>query len=331
MDFTDSLSLSDGISIAIIAALLSLLPVVFLLWIYYVRQKQPSVAGSSVAKFFIIGVVCVGASVILEKSVYFIWNVLSPDTASLFFSENIIIDSFFGILLAGLISFGVISLIEEGSKFVFMKYLVRRMADIDQLIDGVQLGIALGLGFAFMENTLYFLKLFRGLEFDTLVIVFFLRFLISTVGHICFGGFMGYYLTRAKFHVTEKKGFSQKAFLYPFLMHGFFDFLLAVQLSFYNVILLSVPVIILWLWWHDERLFHIYMLNGRSLVSPLSYQENNIRSTNRLAVEVIPSMKACPNCYVPIEEGQEKCLACGVKFHRKAPVGKDSFTLNQFY
>jgi RsiW-degrading membrane proteinase PrsW (M82 family) len=331
MQFIDSLSLSDAISIVIIAALLSLLPVVILLWIYYVRQKQPSVSGTSVAKFFAMGIVCVGVSVLLEKGVYSLWGFLSPGTVDLFFSENIIIDSFFAILLAGLISFGVISLVEEGSKFFFMRFLVRRMTDIDQIIDGVQLGIALGLGFAFLENTLYFLKLFRSFEFDTLVIVFFLRFLISTVGHICFGGFMGYYLTRAKFHVTEKRAFSRKAFLYPFLMHGFFDFLLAIQLSFYNVILLSVPVLILWLWWHDERLFHIYVLNGKSLLSPLSSQEKKIYSTNKLAVEIIPSMKACPNCYVPIKDGQEKCSACGAKFHYKSPVGKDSFTLNQFY
>lgn len=331
MQFANSLSFSDAISIVIIAALLSLLPVVILLWIYYVRQKQPSVSGTSVAKFFMMGIVCVAISVALEKGVYLLWGVLSPETAGLFFSENIIVDGFFAILLAGLISFGVVALVEEGSRFFLMKYLIRRMTDIDQIIDGVQLGIALGLGFAFLENTLYFLKLFRSFEFDTLVIVFFLRFLISTVGHMCFGGFMGYYLTRAKFHITEEKSFSRKAFLIPFLMHGFFDFLLAIQLSFYNVILLSVPVLILWLWWHDERLFHIYVLNGRSLMSPLSPWKKKIFSTNKLAVEVIPSMKACPNCYVSIKEGQEKCFACGVKFHNKSPVGKDSFTSNQFY
>jgi hypothetical protein len=148
---------------------------------------------------------------------------------------------------------------------------------------------------------------------------------------MCFGGFMGYYLTRAKFHVTEQKSFLRKAFIYPFLMHGFFDFLLAIQLSFFNVILLSIPILILWLWWHDERLFHIYVLNGRSLMSPLSPREKKIYSTNRLAVEIIPSMKACPNCYVPISEGQKTCPSCGVKFHFKSPVGKDSFTVNQFY
>lgn len=331
MQFVDSLPLSDTISIVIIAALLSLLPVVILLWIYYVRQKQPSVSGSSVGKFFVAGIVCVVISVFLEKGVYSLWGFLSPETAGLFFSDNIVIDSFFAIILSGLISFGVIALIEEGSRFFFMKYLIRRMTDIDQIIDGVQLGIALGLGFAFLENTLYFLKLFRSFEFDTLVIVFFLRFLISTIGHICFGGFMGYYLTRAKFHVTEEKSFSRKALVYPLLMHGFFDFLLVIQLSFYNVILLSVPVLILWLWWHDERLFHIYVLNGRSLVSPVSPYEKNIYSPNNLAVEIIPSMKVCPNCYVPIKEGQKECSVCGAKFHYKSSIEKDSFTFNQFY
>jgi len=331
MPLTDPLPLSDAVSIVIIAALLSLLPVVILLWTYYVRQKTPSVSGASVAKFFAVGIICVAVSIVLEKGVYLLWGIVSSETVEMFFSENIIMDNFYAIMLAGMISFGVIALAEEGSRFFFMKYLIKRVADIDQIIDGVQLGIALGLGFAFLENTLYFLKLFNSFEFDTLVIVFFLRFLISTVGHICFGGFMGYYLTRAKFHVTERKYFLRKAFLYPFLMHGFFDFLLAIQLSFYNVVLLFIPILILWLWWHDERLFHIYVLNGRSLVAPLSSRKKNIYSTNRLAVEIIPSMKACPNCYVPIKDIQERCPACGVKFHHKLVTGKDSFALNQFY
>jgi RsiW-degrading membrane proteinase PrsW (M82 family) len=324
-----SFASSDMVAIAIIAGLLSLLPVVIMLWFYYVRQKQPSVSGTSMFRFFSIGVIAVIISVILEKGVYLAWEYISPATADLFFSENVSMGSIIQVLFAGGVSFGVVALIEEGTKYLLMRRLIWRTYDMDQVIDGVQFGIATGLGFAFLENTFYFLKLFQGLEFDTLVIVFFLRFLISTVGHMSFGGIMGYQLAKARFNVTEKKSFSGKAFLYPWLMHGFFNFLLAIQLAFYNVILLVIPLVIFWYWWHDDRLFHVYVLNGQRLKYPIASKKVFISNSGNIIVEILPSMKSCPNCYVPIDGLQKKCDVCGVQFHRKSNIRKIPFLPNQ--
>lgn len=277
------------------------------------------------ARFFGLGVLAVGISIILEKGIYMIWEFLSPDTAHLFFSETGTAFNIVSILLVGLVSFGVVALCEEGARYFLMKYLMNRSPDLDQKIDGVQFGISLGLGFAFLENTLYFLKLFRDFEFDTLVIVFFLRFLISTLGHMSFGGIMGYYFAQSRFYPTETRQFNIKAFAFPFLMHGFFDFLLAIQLSFYTVLLLTVPVFVLWLWWHDERMFQKHVLNGRNLKFPVSETPKRADVKRKLTVEVLPAMGSCPNCYVPITEEQTKCRACGVKFHRKKIISRLPF------
>lgn len=330
MELTNgTFAISDMVSIAIIAGLLSLLPVFVMLWFYYVRQKQPSVSGASMFRFFAIGVLAVVISVVLEKGVYLVWQYFSPVTADLFFSENVSLGSIIQITFAGLVSFGIIALIEEGSKYFLMRRLMRNAFDMDQIIDGVQFGIATGLGFAFLENTFYFLKLFRGLEFDTLVIVFFLRFLISTVGHMSFGGIMGYQLAKAKFNVTENKTYHRKAFLLPWLMHGFFNFLLAIQLAFYNVVLLVIPLVIFWFWWHDERLFHVYILNGKKLTYPVAGHPAPVGNSGKTIVEILPSMKSCPNCYVAISDEQNRCSACGVQFHRKSIVRKIPFLPNQ--
>ncbi|MDO8511817.1 MAG: PrsW family intramembrane metalloprotease [bacterium] len=330
MDFNNgSFALSDMVAIAIIAGLLSLLPVVIMLWFYYVRQKQPSVSGTSMFRFFSIGVIAVIISVLLEKGVFLLWQFISPITAEKFFSDNVSMGNTIELFFAAGVTFGIVAIIEEGTKYLLMRRLIWRTYDLDQIIDGVQLGIATGLGFAFLENTFYFLTLFKGFEFDTLVIVFFLRFLISTVGHMSFGGIMGYQLAKARFNVTEKKSFNGKAIVYPWLMHGFFNFLLAIQLAFYNVILLIIPLAIFWYWWHDDRLFHVYVLNGHPLKYPIASKKKVVSVAGKTIVEILPSMSSCPNCYVIINEEQSKCDACGIQFHRKKIIREIPFLPNQ--
>jgi RsiW-degrading membrane proteinase PrsW (M82 family) len=312
-----NLALTDSIAIVVIAGLLSLLPVVALLWVYYVRERKPSVRGSSIAQFFILGMLAVGVAVILERAVYAIWDTTSPATSGAFFAEYTFLNNPRGVALAGLVSFGIIALIEECVRYFLFGELFRRTDDFDQLIDGVQYGFALGLGFAFVENTLYFFQLFRGLDFDTLVVVFFLRFLISTAGHLAFAGVMGYLYARAALSPAERRPLLLRAFLLPWLMHGFFDFLLTVQLSFYTVLLLMFPLALFWLWWGDERLFELHVLHGRRLRFPIAFRKANILWPRMRVVEVLPAMHACPNCYTHLREEETRCVSCGLKLHRR--------------
>jgi hypothetical protein len=112
-------------------------------------------------------------------------------------------------------------------------------------------------------------------------------------------------------------------------MHGFFNFLLAIQLAFYNVLLLVIPLLIFWYWWHDNRLFHVYVLNGQKLRYPIGGANNAAVPSEKMIVEILPSMKSCPNCYVSIRDDQKKCDACGVQFHRRNIVRKVPFLPNQ--
>lgn len=316
------LALSDSIAIVIIAGLLSLLPVVILLWVYYVREHRPSVPGRAITRFFVLGMFSVGCAVVLERGVYMAWQFLSPKTSGIFFSENLNFGDPLSLVIAALVSLGIVATIEETVRYLFMRRSFTRLVDVDQIIDGVQLGFALGLGFAFIENTFYFLHLFKQLDFDTLVVVFFLRFLISTVGHMVFGGVMGYYLVMAQLHPTERHPFLRQAFLFPWLMHGLFDMLLTVQLSFYTVLLLGLPLYLFWTWFQDDRMFELHVLRGQRLRFPVASRHPVIASPRPHIVEVIPNMRSCPNCYVPIEDEQARCLSCGLRFYRRriAPI-----------
>jgi len=312
-----ALELSDSIAIIIIAGLLSLLPVVILLWIYYVRERQPTVRGATMARFFALGMLCVALAVALERAVYTLWKTLSPTTSNVFFIEGISFSHLPSLVPAMVVSFGVIALIEESVRYLVMRLSFDRTQDFDQLIDSIQYGFVLGLGFAFVENTLYFLRLFQSLDFDTLVVVFFLRFLISTVGHMAFGGVMGYCLGMARVFPAERRVFLRRAFLFPWLMHGFFDGLLTVQLSFYTVLLLVIPLFMFWTWFQDERMFELHVLRGRRLRFPVASRKRDIVPPRLHVVEVLPNMKSCPNCYSTIGEQEKICLSCGMRFHRR--------------
>lgn len=317
MTNTQSFAFSDSIAIVVIAGLLSLLPVVALLWVYYVREQRPTVSGRSVARFFLLGMLSVGGAVLLERGVYEFWKRISPDTASFFFSDALSFSDLPSLITATLVAFGLIALAEEGVRYVLMRQAFKRTSDFDQLIDGVQYGFALGLGFAFVENTLYFLQLFRGLDFDTLAIVFFLRFLISTVGHLSFGGVMGYCFAMAALYPGERRVFLRRAFWIPWVMHGLFDALLSVQLSFYTVLLLSIPLLIFWKWFQDDRMFELHMLRGRHLRFPVASKQSVLMAPRPYVVEAIPSMTLCPNCTAPIGEKDRQCRSCGLKLFRK--------------
>ncbi len=310
-------SFSDSIAIVVIAGLLSLLPVMVLLWIYYVRERQPAVRGPVMTQFFAVGMVTVVLAILLESSVHALWNRLSPSTVSAFFIEGVSAESVAELLTAIAVSFGIIALIEEGTRYILMRTLFERTTEFNQIIDGVQLGFAAGLGFAFLENTIYFLQLFRGLEFDRLVVVFFLRFLISTVGHLAFGGIMGYYLALAAVYPTERREMLQKAFFFPWIMHGLFNTLLAVQLAFFIVPLLIIPLSLFWVWFRDERLFELYVLHGKRLRFPVAAHPQQPRTPRPAVVEVLPAMTTCPICYVPLGARDMRCRSCGVRFHRR--------------
>ncbi len=127
------------------------------------------------------------------------------------------------------------------------------------------IGLAAGLGFATLENTIYFLNLIQQGNFDTLIFVFFLRFAISTLAHISFGGIMGALLARGLFSVYRPKRQLFQAFALPWLVHGLFDLLLSINLSMYAVILLLPPLFIM-IFWSSRRDYFVINRQGKEIL-----------------------------------------------------------------
>ncbi|TSC72724.1 MAG: hypothetical protein G01um101438_441 [Parcubacteria group bacterium Gr01-1014_38] len=321
---------SDAIALTVLAGLLSLLPVVVLFWVYYLKEGEPSVPGRVVLRFFATGMLTVLPAILLERGVYLVSRQISPIAASAFFTEFFTLERVTELFVAFALAFGVVALVEEGVRYVLLRVLFQRAVEIDQIVDGVQVGMAAGLGFAFVENTLYFLRLFQGFEFGTLAVVFFLRFLISTFGHIAFGGLMGYELAKAFSHPLGRSAHLRRAFWIPWVTHGLFDFLLSIRLSAYTVVFLILPLLYLWFLYHTPQFSERFRLSGRVLRAPIRGRPWFFPRWRRPPVDVLPMMPWCPTCLQPLPEQTPprsmlrrlsgfslQCPSCGVTLYRR--------------
>lgn len=321
---------SDVVALTVLAGLLSLLPVVILFWIYYLKENEPSVPGRVVIRFFAAGMLTVLPAVLLERGVYFVSHQISPIAASAFFTEFFTLEHLSELFVAFIIAFGVVALVEEGVRYLLLRFLFQRAVEIDQIVDGVQVGMAAGLGFAFIENTLYFLRLFQAFDFGTLAVVFFLRFLISTFGHIAFGGIMGYELVRAFSYPVGRSVHLRRAFWIPWVIHGLFDLLLSIRLSAYTVLFLILPILYLWFLYRTPQFHERFRLSGRVLRAPIRGRPWLFPRWRRPPVDILPVMPWCPTCLQPLPEQplprsmlrrltgfNIQCPSCGVTLYRR--------------
>lgn len=260
--------LPQGVSVGILAFLLSLLPAGLFLWVWYLRRHDRAIPASVVAIGFIGGLVIVPLAFVLESVAPRIWETVSPGTVHYFEGAILPLYSLSDLLFPAIGTFLIVALIEEGLRYLFLLGVLRFNRRIDQVFDGLVVGLAAGLGFATLENTIYFFDLFSAGNFDTLVFVFFLRFLVSTLAHISFGGIMGALMAQGFFSIYRRRIFLVQAFFVTWFLHGLYDWLLGVNQTVYAVLLLVGPLLVLILWSNRAEFFAINRdTSGRLLAS----------------------------------------------------------------
>lgn len=105
-----------------------------------------------------------------------------------------------GIVLSVFIGISAMAFIEEYAKHWIVKEVDWNKKDFNRIIDGVEFSVAAALGFAFVENIVYFYLIkdaFPASNFPILALM--LRATISTTAHVLFSGIFGYYYGKAKF------------------------------------------------------------------------------------------------------------------------------------
>ena len=126
-------------------------------------------------------------------------------------------------------SFFTAAPVEEGLKLSVLYFLVYKMKDFNEPIDGIVYGVCASLGFATLENIYYVYLLADYFETSSMSLAL-LRAFSAVPAHAVFGLFMGYFFMRYSF---IKKGDNLIfAFFVPFGLH-----------SFYNFFMFSSPII----------------------------------------------------------------------------------------
>ena len=134
-------------------------------------------------------------------------------------------------------AFVVASFTEEGFKYLAFMLLIWKSRDFNEKFDGIVYAVFISLGFAAVENLLYVYK--GGYQ------VGMLRAFTAVPAHAIFGISMGYHFGLAKFYPDERSKQLRLAFIFPFLWHGVYNFLLMSGKPF--LMLLFVPLVVL-LW-----------------------------------------------------------------------------------
>lgn len=117
-------------------------------------------------------------------------------------------------------AFFIVALVEEFSKFIFVRGVLYRNKNFNEPFDGIVYSVMVGMGFATFENVVYVID--NGL--GTAV----LRMFTAVPAHAIFAILMGYYLGKAKFE-HKKSYYSIYALAVATLFHGAYDYFLFIS------------------------------------------------------------------------------------------------------
>ena len=123
-------------------------------------------------------------------------------------------------------SFLVPALVEEGLKFSVLYYVVYKMREFNEPMDGIVYGVTVSLGFATLENIYY--VFFAG--FDDPLGVAYLRAFSAVPAHALFGVFMGYYFMKYSF--IKRKNSLFFAYLISYFLHAYYNYFAVINYYF---------------------------------------------------------------------------------------------------
>lgn len=167
-----------------------------LIWGYIFYKKDP-VYRPKAKQTFLLGMVAVLPILLYKWS----WNYF-PQINIFTYTKGLQIDLFdftpYLFLPVGtVIAFSFVGVIEEYMKHHVVKTIDRGFfRNID---DAIEFSIISALGFAFVENVLYFYYIWTYQGFEILMVSFVFRSIFSTFAHVLFSGIYGYFYGIAYF------------------------------------------------------------------------------------------------------------------------------------
>lgn len=178
----------------LICFLLACVPAYIWGYIFYTKQPEPR---KWVALTFIAGIFSV-VPIMLYK---FAWSYF-PSLNIFSYTDGLTQDllgftNWMTLPLGVVVAFMFVGVLEE-----YMKNIVVRGTDRNHLAsvdDAIEFCVIAALGFAFVENIMYFFYIWNFQGFESLFVSFIFRSIFSTFAHILFSGIYGYFYGLAHF------------------------------------------------------------------------------------------------------------------------------------
>lgn len=187
------------------ALILAIAPVAFLVVFIYLKDKYEKEPKRLLLFTFLFGAI---VSIVLTTILYVFIDYFLP------------LRDEFSILQQFIRAFFVVSLVEEFSKYVIIRYYAQPKKDFNEPFDGIVYAVMVSLGFAFTENLMYVFQ--GGLE------VAVTRAFTAVPAHATFGVIMGYFMGKAKFNGKRIADNLIGLFL-AVMFHGAYDFFLFID------------------------------------------------------------------------------------------------------
>ena len=113
----------------------------------------------------------------------------------------------------------IVGLVEEGAKFLVVRFYAYHRPEFDEPYDGIMYSVMAALGFATFENIIYIFSNGAGTGV--------MRALLAMPSHAFDGVLMGYFLGEAKFARSDRAGnwLSALGFGLAVVAHGMYDFI----------------------------------------------------------------------------------------------------------
>jgi len=142
-------------------------------------------------------------------SVVVTWMISMPVNLLILTKEEDVVHQFVN-------AFFKVALIEEFSKFIFVRFILFYNKNFNEPFDGIVYAVMVGMGFATLENIAY--------VFQYGLVTGILRVFTAVPAHATFAVMMGFFLGKAKFTHRQRIGLSVGALLAATFFHGLYDY-----------------------------------------------------------------------------------------------------------
>lgn len=260
-----------------ILLLFSILPSIVLGCIIYKKDKIEKESPKLLIKLLLAGLGAAILTIIMTLIIEEIFPFLTKEKDMTFF------ETILEILLE-------VALIEELSKWIFLKKITWNNKEFNYLYDAIVYAVFVSLGFATIENIFYVL--------DGGITTAILRAILSVPGHVFFGVFMGYYYGISKLgEINQKENIRKKniilSLIIPTLLHFTFDFCLTYP-NLYILIFYLIFIILLYI-----KAFK---------------KVNQLSNITKSMMPTLVTISYCPNCGHEVKGPY--CYYCGNKIDK---------------